>query len=141
MITGYAMIQAAVFRESSSEDVILGEDGWLFYKDTSDDYLHRSTLSDRSIQGIVRTLGLMLRSTLHSRGRHFLFTVAPNKNSLTPASEKMPDIGEIQQSGKNLQKLETAMKEDNICYTPLSNILSTGTDGMSSCQLTGFSLE
>ena len=130
MITGYAMIQAAVFRESSSEDVILGEDGWLFYKDTSDDYLHRSTLSDRSIQGIVRTLGLM-QEYASQQGTSFLFTVAPNKNSLTPASEKMPDIGEIQQSGKNLQKLETAMKEDNICYTPLSNILSTGTDGMS----------
>ena len=91
MITGYAAIQAALFQESSAEDVILGEDGWLFYKDTSDDFLHRSTHSDRSIQGIVRTLTLM-QDYASEQGTSFLFTVAPNKNSLTPASEKMPDI-------------------------------------------------
>ena len=99
MITGYAAIQAAVFRESSSEDVILGKDGWLFYRDTSDDYLHRSTLSDRSIQGIARTLKLMQEYALQ-QGTSFLFTVAPNKNSLTSASEMMPDIGKIGQGKK-----------------------------------------
>ena len=78
MITGYAAIQAALFQESSAEDVILGEDGWLFYKDTSDDFLHRSTLSDRSIQGIVRTLTLM-QDYASEQGTSFLFTVAPNK--------------------------------------------------------------
>ena len=29
-ITAYAKIQAALFKESSSEDVVLGKDGWLF---------------------------------------------------------------------------------------------------------------
>ena len=130
MIPGYAAIQAALFQESSAEDVILGEDGWLFYKDTSDDFLHRSTLSDRSIQGIVRTLTLM-QDYASEQGTSFLFTVAPNKNSLTPASEKMPDIGKVRKEEKNLQKLERAMKAQNICYADLTQVLSSGTDGES----------
>ena len=50
-ITAYAKIQAALFKESSSGDVVLGKDGWLFYQDTVDDYLHHNALSGPADSG------------------------------------------------------------------------------------------
>ena len=58
-ITAYAKLQAALFQESASEKVVLGKDGWLFFADTMDDYLHRDVLSSREIAGICRTLEMM----------------------------------------------------------------------------------
>ena len=37
LITANSTVQAAVFRESASEDVVLGDGGWLFYADTLED--------------------------------------------------------------------------------------------------------
>ena len=38
LITANSAVQAAVFRESASEDVVLGDSGWLFYADTLEDF-------------------------------------------------------------------------------------------------------
>lgn len=115
-ITAYAKIQAVLFQESSSEDVVLGKDGWLFYQDTVDDYLHHDTLSDRQIQGIARTLSLM-QQYAEERGVRFVFTVAPNKNSLYP--EYMPDVGDVFSGEKNLDMLEDLLDDYGIRYADL----------------------
>lgn len=115
-ITAYAKIQAAVFHESSSEDVVLGKDGWLFYEDTVDDYLRRDTLSQRQVQGVARTLFLM-QQYAEERGVKFVFTVAPNKNSLYP--EYMPNVGNASGQEKNLSMLEGAMEDLGVRYANL----------------------
>ena len=115
-ITAYAKIQAALFKESSSGDVVLGKDGWLFYQDTVDDYLHHNTLSGRQIQGIARTLSMM-QQYAEERGVRFVFTVAPNKNSLYP--EYMPDVGDVFSGEKNLDMLEDVLDDYGIRYADL----------------------
>ena len=115
-ITAYARIQAALFHESSSEDVVLGEDGWLFYQDTVDDYLHHDTLSGRQIYGAARTLSMM-QQYAEERGVNFVFTVAPNKNSLYP--EYMPDVGSVFSGEKNLDMLKKALGDYGVHYADL----------------------
>ena len=115
-ITAYAKIQAALFKESSSGDVVLGKDGWLFYQDTVDDYLHHNALSGRQIQGIARTLSMM-QQYAEERGVRFVFTVAPNKNSLYP--EYMPDVGDVFSGEKNLDMLEDVLDDYGIRYADL----------------------
>lgn len=116
-ITAYAKLQAAVFRESSSEDVVLGKDGWLFYADTVDDYLHRETISQRSACGIGRTLALM-QQYAEKQGAKFVFTVAPNKNSLYP--EYMPNVGNVADAQKNLQLVEKSLRACGVEYGDLT---------------------
>ena len=59
MITASAALDAAVFRVSDQEDVLLGREGWLFYRETVDDYLRTNPLSERQLFGAARTLALL----------------------------------------------------------------------------------
>ena len=44
MVTANSLIKTGIFRADSDEDVIVGKDGWLFYKSTLPDYLKKNTL-------------------------------------------------------------------------------------------------
>ena len=121
-ITAYAKLQAFLFRESASPKVVLGKEGWLFFADTLDDYLHRDTLSDREIFGIGRTLEMM-QEYAEAQGADFVFTVAPNKNSLAANAVYMPRVGEAFEEAKNLDKLEEALKRYDVNYVPLRETL------------------
>jgi hypothetical protein len=125
-ITAYAHINAAIFHESTSDDVIIGKEGMLFYAKTMDDYLHRNTLSSRSINGIARTLS-MIQAYSEQQGTEFVFTIAPNKNSLY--GEYMPDVGTQFNTEKNIDMLVKAIKRYDIKYADLTAVLSqTQTD-------------
>ncbi|MCM1539131.1 MAG: hypothetical protein NC254_12140 [bacterium] len=82
-----AWIRTKVFGISPVSDVIAGEDGWLYYTATLDDFQHKNPASDRMLFNIAHNVSLMQRYT-ESLGMEFLFTVAPNKNSLY--GEAMP---------------------------------------------------
>ncbi len=120
-ITAYAKLHATIFGESSSEDVLLGNQGWLYYNSTSDDYLHNNTLSDREISYIARTLKMM-QQYAESRGVKFAFTVAPNKNTIYP--QYMPDIGQVSSDQNNLEKLTEALKEYDVNYGNLTEAIT-----------------
>ena len=60
---------------------------------------------------------------MRSRGAEFLFTIAPNKNTLY--GENMPDEYQIKMSGeKNLTKLEERLKESSLSYCSLYDAFS-----------------
>lgn len=83
-ITADAEIQANVFGVSNIDSVAVGSEGWLYYTSTIDDYLGRNTLTELQVSGVVRNLELIGRH-VKSTGAEFLFTIAPNKNTLYPA--------------------------------------------------------
>ncbi|MBP3468907.1 MAG: hypothetical protein J6K26_05255 [Lachnospiraceae bacterium] len=73
--------KTTIFGVSPISDVIAGEDGWLYYTATLDDFWHNDPASDRKLFNIAHNISLMQQYT-ESLGMDFLFTVAPNKNSL-----------------------------------------------------------
>ena len=86
-VTAWAKLNAALFGVSVTDSVVLGTDGWLYYEPTLADYLRSEPMTDRELWCAGRTLYL-LQEYAESRGALFLFTVAPNKNSLY--DEHMP---------------------------------------------------
>ena len=86
-MTAYAGILRDVFHVSAQDSVIVGEEGWLYYRDSLEDYQGAGLLSERQLFNIAHTLRLMQDFTLEN-GSDFVFTVAPNKNSLY--GEHMP---------------------------------------------------
>ena len=78
----------ALLASSAEEDVILGKNGWLYYADTLDDYTGAAPMSDWELYAAAKNLSLMQRCC-EAGYVDFLFTLAPNKNSLY--SENMPD--------------------------------------------------
>lgn len=81
MITLYTVLQQGIFKSSAVDDVIIGENGYLFYEDTVDDYCGLNVLGQRELHNINRTLELM-QEYVENQGGEMLLMVAPNKNSL-----------------------------------------------------------
>lgn len=87
IVTLNSELKVGTLNTSPDNDVIAGKDGWLFYNDTADDFMNINTLSDRAVYNIYVNLSL-LNNYCADNGADFLFTVAPNKNSIYP--EYMP---------------------------------------------------
>ena len=122
LVTAQHALMAAVFHESGTDEVILGSDGWYFYSETLDDWQAVNTMTDREILAAARTLALM-QEYCESQGVTFLFTAAPNKNSLygeyMPARYAAGDTAD-----KNLTRLTAALADAEVSYADLYAALS-----------------
>ena len=61
MIQADAMIQSKGFFTSNINTVLVGNNDWLYYTSSTDDYLGKNTLSDKEINGVVNNLKLIQR--------------------------------------------------------------------------------
>lgn len=102
----------------SANGVITGSDGWLFSEETVDDYIGVMP-SERGIHNIAETLRIM-QDYVSNHNADFVFTVAPDKNSIYP--EYMPK-GYIRSDKNTLTELEKYLKDYNINYVSLKNEL------------------
>ena len=116
LVKAQTAMKEKLFGESAESSVILGKNGWLFYADTEDDYCHVRTMSDRNVENAARIL-LMLSDYCKENGAEFVFTVAPNKNTLY--SENMPS--RYRQAGEksNLDALTEALARYDVKYADL----------------------
>ena len=89
LITAWSALNAKGLHSSITEDVVLGRDGWLYFGDTLADYAGLDPMDRRELFSAARNLSLICEYC-ESQGARFLFTVAPNKNSLYP--EHMPGL-------------------------------------------------
>ena len=122
MVTAERRLTALVFGESGEEDVILGKDGWLFYEETLDDYQAVNTMTEREVWAAARSLWLM-QEYCGEKGITFLFTVAPNKNSLY--GEYMPArFAEGDAAARNISRLAEALEDLDVFYVDLYAVLS-----------------
>lgn len=121
MITANAAMTAAVFQESAADDVILGKDGWLYYGDTLADFEGTAPMTERQLWCAAHTLSL-IQEYAEARGCAFLFTVAPNKNTLYP--DAMPGRYEASAAASNLDRLTAVLAEEGVSYCDLPAVLS-----------------
>ena len=115
-ITANAALEAAVFHTSAQDSVVLGKDGWLFYRETLDDYLHTGPLSERELFGAARTLAL-LTEYAQNHGARLIFTVAPNKASLYP--EYLPYVGQPLEGQDDIDRLVPLLEAQGVDYVDL----------------------
>ncbi len=114
MITAWSTLNAEAFGSSITEDVVLGSDGWLYFADTLPDYVGLDPMTDREIFSAARNLAL-ISEYCQAQGAHFLFTVAPNKNSLYWAN--MPDLTlPASRRPRDAKRLAEALAEQRVNY-------------------------
>ena len=117
LVSADAVIQSKIFQVSNVDTVLAGTDGWLFYTDTVDDYLGQNTTTERQSFNTVHNLSL-LQQYVTEQGADFLFTVAPNKNSLY--DEHMPYYADQKVSNvRNIDMLKPKFAEAEISYVDL----------------------
>lgn len=78
--TAWAKINAVLFSTSVEDGVVLGSGDWLYYSDSTDDYCG-ILLSDEEIDKAAGKLS-EIQEYCNENGIRFVFSVAPNKNSL-----------------------------------------------------------
>ena len=123
MIQTDADIQSKCFFTSNIDTVVVGNNDWLYYTSSTDDYLGKNTLSGGEISGVKHNLEI-IQSYCRANGVNFLFTFAPNKNTLYP--DNMPYTYSAKVSGTHNRDLLHSVLEDsevNYCnlFEPLSN--------------------
>ena len=121
LVTANALLNGKIFGVSTADGVIQGKNGWLYYKDSLNDYLGQDLLSDRSLFNIAHMLS-MTQQALEEKGVNFLFTIAPNKNSLY--GDNMPYYDKLKVSGQtNRENLENWLKTEKVAYADLYQAL------------------
>ena len=117
MISAQTRISSDVFHESANDQVIVGNNGWLYYADSLDDYQGVNLLSERALYNIAYNLHRM-QEYVERQGGTFVFTVAPNKNSLYP--ENMPYYNRARYSDeKNIKNLLPYLEKFDVNYADL----------------------
>lgn len=108
LVTSLSTLKDAVFKTSAEDDVVIGEDGWLFFAKTLNDYTGENSLSKEDISRIAKTVDLINEYTV-SKGAKFAFFIAPNKNTVYP--DKMPYYYLKSDKSSNLDMLSKALKD------------------------------
>lgn len=123
MVTGYAQLLGNVFGTSSQQGVIVGTDGWLFYKDSLEDFQGTGQMTERQLFDVAHTMA-MIQEYAKKHGAQFVFTIAPNKNSLY--GEYMPYYYQPFRNGKsNMERLKKYLQAEQVNYVDLYAFFSS----------------
>ena len=121
MVSVNAKIYGEIFGSSTTDQVVIGDDDWMYYTGTLDDYLGDNVMSDRAIKNAVHNLKLM-QNYVESKGSQFLLAIVPNKNSLY--DENMPYYYTKTDEATNYDKLREKMVEEGVAFVDLYETFS-----------------
>lgn len=122
-VTGYAMLLGKGFGVSSQERVIVGKDGWLFYKDSLADFQGTEQMTERQLFDVAHSMA-MIQEYAQKNGIQFAFTIAPNKNSLY--GSYMPYYYQpFRKSKGNMERLKKYLQAEGVNYIDLYEMLSS----------------
>ncbi len=120
LVSARSFLFEKLLHSSAEPQVVLGREGELFYASTLDDYTGAG-MTDAELRQLARHLKAM-QDQLDARGSAFVFTVAPNKNSLIPGA--MPGRFPANQDASNYRRLVPLLNEYGVhtvdLHTPLS---------------------
>lgn len=118
LVSAYSVISEKLFMTSTTNGVIAGEEGWLYYYDTLADFQRTNILTGRQLHNAARNLRLTSEYCANN-GIDFLFVIAPNKNTLYP--EYMPYYYVQGQGPSNRELLSDLLYGSGINYTDFGN--------------------
>ena len=106
---------------SAQEDVILGRDGWLYYRESLNDYTGSCQLSDRTLYDIAHTAAMTQEYCMFT-GADYLFVVVPDKITLYPEYLPYYCAHKVADSS-NRVRLKEFMEQEGVHYLDLTERL------------------
>lgn len=122
LVDADAAIKLNVFKSSSESKVITGKDNWLFYAETLDSYSGLNKLTDGELSRLTEILKLE-SDYCKAFGKGYVFTVAPNKNSVYP--EMMADYYVKSDEPSDLDRLNESLEKAGVGVLDLKKELTT----------------
>lgn len=124
MVDINSRIRADIFKTSPEDDVIIGKNGWLYYSATLDDYRGYDLSSDRELYAMAKNIKLIQDYVEEEYGAKFVFTIAPNKNTLYP--ENMPSqYGCVVSNEHDAYRLKNYLEQLDVNYVNLFSIFAS----------------
>ena len=120
LVSARSFLFERLLKSSAEEQVVLGSDAELYYTSTMEDYAGES-LPEEDLVRIAQHLR-ELQDETEARGAAFLFTVAPNKNTLIP--ERMPRRIPSSHETSNLEKLKPLLLDYGVHTVDLQEIFT-----------------
>ena len=106
---------------SAQKDVIVGRDGWLYYRETLKDYTNQDQLSDRALYDIAHTAA-MTQEYCAFIGADYLFVIVPDKVTLYPEHLPYYYAHKVSDSS-NRTRLKEFMEQEGVHYLDLTDPL------------------
>ena len=119
LVTAWSALNQRLLHTSIADNVLLGKDGWLYFGETLDDYTGAAPMTAGETAAAAHNLALVSEYCA-GQGAAFLFTIAPNKNSIYP--QHMPDLPVFSEH-KNAEALAEALAEEGVAYYDLFTAL------------------
>lgn len=107
--------------DSGSPQVVLGREGWLFFRPALDSILGQGLMSSQEIENLAQALQ-ELQQQLAAQGTAFALLVAPDKGQVAP-SHLPPHIRPAHQANSNLNRLLTRLQQLGVPAPDLVNLL------------------
>lgn len=123
LITANARLEAGLLGVSACDSVLLGRDGWLFYRETLEDFQGQRPMTRRQLWAAAHTLGL-IRDYADGLGARTVFLIAPNKNDIYP--EHMPAWAVQSGEASNADLLSAALEAEGVEHVDLQTPLLAG---------------
>lgn len=125
LVNADAALKLKVFDTSAEDKVITGKGEWLYYTETLGDFCGTNELTDGEIQRIADII-TMEKNYCLTNGRGYVFSVAPNKNSIYP--ENMKSFYKEAGNGTNLSRLTEKLALHNVEVADLKDALIKAKD-------------
>lgn len=116
MVDADATIKQNLFMSSSTQNVVVGANGWLYYAGTLNDYQRKNSMSDHALRNAAFNLALM-QEYFSGMGKRFVVAIAPNKNELYP--QNMPYYELAGEGASNTSRLNALLDEAGVNYVDL----------------------
>jgi hypothetical protein len=122
LVQFYGLIKVKVLGESTSPDVVVGKQGWLYYSNglSSDSYRGTEPFAPGELRQWTAVLGRM-RDWLATRDIPFYVTIPPDKHTIYP--EYLPASVKIGRAATRLEVLTTALRQAGIDVIDIRDIL------------------
>lgn len=124
LVDANARLRAGVFGTSAAQNVIVGTDGWLYYRGSVLDYTGQSAMSDRAVWNAGHNLRLA-SEYVQSRGGRLVVAIAPDKTTVCP--DHLPYYVREGEGASNLERVQDQLSAGGVSYVDLRPVL-TGAD-------------
>lgn len=104
-------IDVKLFNKSTSKNVFIGKNGYLYIGEEMKDYDRNSGLSDEDITKIAKNIK-EFQNKLAAEGKNYIFYVAPNKSTIYPEDVGRTPLYNSREN--NYDKFVKALEKENV---------------------------
>ncbi len=109
-----------VFQTSGTDQVVVGQEGWLYYGETSGHFTGENRLTEEELNGVLDYVEALSRY-FENQGIQFVFVCAPNKNTIYP--EYMP-ANFLQAAGSDARRVVAGLAARQVVTPDLVDVFS-----------------